>query len=96
MLLEQMLPALREGKKVRRICWPQHQWISISKDTLLDQDKDDYPIEVVDIIATDWEVLECRVTITAKDIDRALAASFNSNPEWYRDFSDKLKKELGL
>ena len=50
MKFEEILPALREGKKVRRGCW--HQDISSIENT------NSFRVAMHDLIQQDWEIIE--------------------------------------
>jgi hypothetical protein len=59
MKFEEILPALREGIKVRRKSWNKRNYIVVAKDNLI-VDENDYaiPFCIDDFSADDWEIVK--------------------------------------
>jgi hypothetical protein len=62
MKLEEVLPALREGKKIRRAYWPKGIYLTTVGDDVREIDEfDDTPpnwwFTTSDLIEEDWEVI---------------------------------------
>ncbi len=59
MKFEDVLPALKEGKKVRRSLWPKDEYI-FRVNNLVCNEKNDYwcPADFDNILRDDWEIIE--------------------------------------
>lgn len=69
MRFEEVLPALREGKKVRRKSWNKRNYIVVKKDNLI-VDENDYaiPFCIDDFSADDWEIVEEKKKVKLRDL----------------------------
>lgn len=58
MKFEEVLPALREGKKIKRKCMP-YDYYHIKNNRIVDEYGDLYTFGVeADILQEDWEIIE--------------------------------------
>ena len=67
MRLEDVLPAYRAGKKIRRASWGNER----SFYTTSNSDGEIIGIEYDDVEATDWLVIDDHITITREQFERA-------------------------
>lgn len=59
MKFEEVLPALREGKKVRNSKWEDGGYISYSNNVFIDEEDAEYPVLWADdIVQGDWEIVK--------------------------------------
>ena len=61
MNFEEILPALKEGKKIRRKSWHKiHgvQKINATDDSIVDENGEYFPFVLEDFLSNDWEVVE--------------------------------------
>lgn len=69
MKFEEVLPALREGKKVRRKSWGRvHSFIIIKDDSLVDDYHCNVGIYAYDLKADDWEIVEKKKKVKIRDL----------------------------
>ena len=69
MKFEEVLPALREGKKVRRKSWGRvHSFIIIKDDSLVDDYHCNVGIYAYDLKADDWEVVKNKKKVKLRDL----------------------------
>lgn len=69
MRFEEVLPALRDGIKVRRKSWNKRNYIVVKKGNLI-IDEDDYaiPFWIDDLLADDWEVVKEAKKVKLRDL----------------------------
>lgn len=69
MKFEEVLPALREGIKVRRKSWNKRNYIVVKKDNLI-VDENDYaiPFTLDDFYADDWEIVKEKKKVKLRDL----------------------------
>lgn len=80
MKFEEVLPALREGKKIRRKSWGRvHSFIIIKDDSLVDDYHCNVGIYAYDLKADDWEIVKETKKVKLRDL----------TPEQYRKWKDK-------
>lgn len=58
MKFEEVLPAFREGKKIRRSLWPKDEYIYGENGNVFDERGDIFDLILVIILCDDWEVVE--------------------------------------
>lgn len=69
MKFEEVLPALREGKKVRRKSWGRvHSFIIIKDGSLVDDYHCNVGIYAYDLKADDWEVVKNKKKVKLRDL----------------------------
>lgn len=69
MKFEEVLPALREGKKIRRKSWGRvHSFIIIKDDSLVDDYRCNVVIYAYDLKADDWEIVEEKKKVKLRDM----------------------------
>ena len=69
MKFEEVLPALREGKKVRRKSWGRvHSFIIIKDDSLVDDYHCNVGIYAYDLKADDWEIVTEKKKVKIRDL----------------------------
>ena len=69
MKFEEVLPALREGKKVRRKSWGRvHSFIIIKDDSLVDDYHCNVGIYAYDLKADDWEIVKETKNVKLRDL----------------------------
>ncbi len=88
MKFEEVLPALREGKRIRRSEWKDDYW---SKDKVSHYSH---------ILCDDWEIIEPTVTITRSQLEKAyesiMAKSGIELNERHLIIVESIAKDLGL
>lgn len=57
MKFEEVLPALKEGKKIRRRAWLDADYIYIRNGSIVDNDGDSFEIDFSIILNDDWEIV---------------------------------------
>ena len=60
MKLEEVLPALREGKKIRRTFWWEEHYFKLTNDGIVDQEGKNFTIGKDDLCCLDWEIVEVK------------------------------------
>ena len=69
MKFEEVLPALREGKKIRRKIWGRERsFIVIKDDSLVDNLGRDVAIYTYGLKAIDWEIVEEKKKVKLRDL----------------------------
>ena len=69
MRFEEVLPALREGKKIRRKSWGRvRSFIIIKDDSLVDDYRCNVVIYAYDLKADDWEIVKEKKKVKLRDI----------------------------
>ena len=69
MKFEEILPALREGKKIRRKSWGRvHSFIIIKDDSLVDDYHCNVGIYAYDLKADDWEIFRELKKVKLRDL----------------------------
>ena len=69
MKFEEILPALREGIKVRRKSWNKRNYIVVEKDNLIvDENNFALPFCIDDFSADDWEVVKEKKKVKLRDL----------------------------
>lgn len=58
MKIEEVLPALRDGKKIRRNSWWEGHYFELTLDGIIDQDGRDFVLNRGDLLCNDWEVVK--------------------------------------
>lgn len=80
MKFEKVLPALREGKKIRRKSWNKRNYIVVEKDNLI-VDENDYaiPFCIDDFSVDDWEIVEEKKKVKLRDLTQ------EQYEKWFKD-----------
>ena len=80
MKFEEVLPALREGIKVRRKSWNKRNYIVVEKDNLI-VDENDYaiPFCIDDFSADDWEIVKEKKKVKLRDLTE------RQYEKWFKD-----------
>ena len=69
MKFEEVIPALREGKKIRRKSWGRvHSFIIIKDDSLVDDYHCNVGIYAYDLKADDWEIVTEKKKVKLRDL----------------------------
>ena len=69
MRFEEVLPALREGKKIRRKSWGRvRSFIIIKDDSLVDDYRCNVVIYAYDLKADDWEIVKEKKKVKLRDL----------------------------
>ena len=58
MKFEEVLPALRDGKKIRKASWWEGHYFKSTLDGIIDQDGRDFVLNRGDLLCNDWEVVK--------------------------------------
>lgn len=58
MKFEEVLPALRKGKKIRRNFWWEGHYFKLTLDEIVDQEKRVFVLSRDDLFADDWEIVK--------------------------------------
>ena len=77
MRFEEVLPALREGKKIRRKSWGRvHSFIIIKDDSLVDDYRCNVVIYAYDLKADDWEIVKEKKKVKLRDLTKEQYKTF--------------------
>ena len=69
MKFEEVLPTLREGRKIRRKSWGRvHSFIIIKDDSLVDDYRCNVVIYAYDLKADDWEIVTEKKKVKLRDL----------------------------
>lgn len=83
MKFEEVLPALREGKKIRRRGRSKSDYILIGTDDLVfDQDDEYFPFSLDDFLDDDWEIVEETKNVKLKDL------TIEQYKKWFKNNCD--------
>ncbi len=88
MKFEEVLPALREGKKIRRKSWGRvRSFIIIKDDSLVDDYRCNVVIYAYDLEADDWEIVKKKVKLRdlTEEQFKKYCKSFTGNGNYGRD-----------
>lgn len=83
MNFEEILPALKEGKKIRRKSWHKiHgvQKINATDDSIVDENGEYFPFVLEDFLSNDWEVIKEKRRVKLRDLTP------EQYKNWYRDY----------
>lgn len=58
MRFEEILPALREGKKIRKASWRKGHYFELTPDGIIDQEGRGFVLSRCDLLCNDWEVVK--------------------------------------
>ena len=58
MTFEEVLSALREGKKIRRTFWWEDHYLKLTNDGIVDQKGENVTFGVDDLFCSDWEIVK--------------------------------------
>ena len=86
MKFEEILPALKEGKKIRRKIWSSDEYI-VLKERVFSQDGILHSFSYNDFVAKDWEVIKDKRSVRLRDL------TFEQYKNWYENNCNKLKCE---
>lgn len=74
MKFEEILPALKAGKKIRRKCWGKEVYIKTHDffvvGQIITEDNIDYALTVMDLEADDWEVIKEPKKVKLRDLTK--------------------------
>ena len=77
MKFEEVIPALREGKKIRRKSWGRvHSFIIIKDDSLVDDYRCNVVIYAYDLKADDWEIVKEKKKVKLRDLTKEQYKTF--------------------
>lgn len=83
MKFEEVLPALREGKKIRRRGRSKSDYILIGTDDLVfDQDDEYFPFSLDDFLDDDWEIVEETKKVKLRDL------TIEQYKKWFKNNCD--------
>ena len=68
MTFEEVLPELKEGKKIRRENWNKIHEIHVNDDYIVDENDEYFPFVLEDFSTNDWEVVEEKKKVKLRDL----------------------------
>lgn len=68
MRFEEILPALREGKKITKASWWEGHYVELTLDGIIDQDGRDFVLNRGDLICDDWEIVKEKKKVKLRDL----------------------------
>ena len=68
MKFEEVLPALREGKKIRKTSWWEGHYFELAGDEIVDQDGKNFTFGKEDLLCSDWEIFKKKMKIKLRDL----------------------------
>ena len=68
MTFEEVLPALREGKKIRKASWWEGHYFKLASDGIVDQDGKSFTFGKDDLCCSDWEVVKETKKVKLRDL----------------------------
>lgn len=88
MKFEEVLPALREGKKIRRKCMRDGRYYRIDNNHIFDEIGQLYTFGVeADILQNDWEIVEEKKKVKLRDLtEEQFKKWFKNNCPKYDDY----------
>lgn len=107
MKFEEVLPALRNGKKIRRTGWLDADYIYIRNGSIVDNDGDSFEIDLSITLNDDWEIVDepkwtdekivewHKKTFPDCTYDQQVCKLFDEMEEYYSEYDyDKALMEL--
>ena len=93
MKFEEIIPALKEGKKARRKRWgvKKHNYIVVGKedDLIVDMVYGKFPFTLGDLIADDWEIVKEKKKVKLRDLtEEQYNKWIKNNCTTYGDYCD--------
>lgn len=80
MKFEEIIPALIEGKKIRRRRWVKNAYISIGIDgSVCDQNNEIFPFVLNDFKSEFWEIVEEKKKVKLRDLTKEQYSSWIKN-----------------
>ena len=80
MKFEEILPALREGKKIRRAFWWEGHYIKLVRDGIIDQNEISLTFGKEDLMGEDWEIVKEPKKVKLRDLTQEQYEKwFNNN-----------------
>ena len=80
MKFEEIIPALREGKKIRRRGWVKDAYISIGIDgSVCDQNNEIFPLVLNDFKSEFWEIVEEHKKVKLRDLTEEQYINWRKN-----------------
>lgn len=68
MKFEEVLPALKKGKKIRRTSWWEGHYFRLASDRILDQGGRNIVFSKDDLFCSDWEVIDKKKKVKIRDL----------------------------
>ena len=68
MKFEEVLPALREGKKIRKVSWWEGHYFKLASDGIVDQEGKNFTFGKDDFTCDDWEIVEQKKKVKLRDL----------------------------
>ena len=68
MKFEEVLPALREGKKIRRKWWWEGHYFKLVSDGIVDQEGKNFTFGKDDLFCSDWEIVKEKKKVKLRDL----------------------------
>ena len=68
MTFEEVLPALKEGKKIRRTFWWEGHYFKLTSDGIVDQEGKNFTIGKDDLCCFDWEIVKDKKKVKLRDL----------------------------
>ena len=68
MKFEEVLPALRAGKKIRRTFWWEEHYLKLASDGIVDQEGKNFTFGKDDLFCLDWEVVKETKKVKLRDL----------------------------
>lgn len=83
MRFEEVLPSLREGKKIRRTSWWEGHYFRLASNRIVDQGERNIVFGKDDLFCSDWEIVEEKKKVKLRDLTK-------------EQYSSRLKKYCNL
>lgn len=68
MRFEEVFPALRKGKKIRRAFWWKGHYFELKSDGIANQDGKNFTFGKDDLMGDDWEIIEEKRKVKLRDL----------------------------
>lgn len=95
MKIEEVLPALREGKKIRRTFWWEGHYFKLASDGIVDQEGKKFTFGKDDLLCSDWEIIKKKKKVKVRDLPTTWNVRITSSPTF--SYSDEyLDQEIEI
>lgn len=84
MKFEEILPALREGKKIRRKFWFEGHYFKLTNDGIINQEGKYFAFGKNDLFCSDWEIFKEVKKVKLRDLTE----------EQYREYEKNCKERI--
>ena len=68
MKFEEILPLLKEGKKIRKASWFEGHYFKLASDGIVDQDGKSFTLGKDDLLYSDWEIFREKKKVKLRDL----------------------------